>query len=34
MIKTRFQVVDCWWQTETGALMLSPTPCPQDEDPQ
>lgn len=26
-------VVDCWWQTETGALMLSPTPSPSDESP-
>ena len=27
----RCKVVDCWWQTETGALMMSPTPCPNDE---
>lgn len=27
------KVVDCWWQTETGALMMSPTPSPIDEEP-
>ena len=27
------KVVDCWWQTETGACMLSPTPSPTDETP-
>ena len=29
--KNKARVVDCWWQTETGAVMMSPTPCPTDE---
>ena len=29
--KNQARVVDCWWQTETGAVMMSPTPCPRDE---
>ena len=29
--KNQARVVDCWWQTETGAVMMSPTPCPTDE---
>ena len=31
--REKCKVVDCWWQTETGALMMSPTPSPIDEDP-
>ena len=29
--KNLARAIDCWWQTETGAVMMSPTPCPTDE---